>query len=456
MMRRRPTKEQFMSSLEEMIRALRSEIIEGTYAPGDYLPPERQLAAKFGMSNNSLRAGLELLADEGWIEKVPRVGNRVAMSRPRVKLKLACTWTPFRNMALSEQLEHFHRLYPWITVETADINYRDKTELFSNDLIMLENTQFYGLVEDGEAFMLEPLAAKPELFPKISDLFCADGRLWMQPIIFSPIVLCYNKAHFRERGMLEPDGSWTWDDLVRHAELLSDGKGRYGFFFHVPALNRWPVFLLQSGERFEWEDGKLRSLYGTKMLESMKVSKRILHNRKAFPMHMSEDNDDSHRMFLEGKISMTLTSYMGLNVWNDTDLEYDISPAPYTEELRTLLISMGLGISSRSRHKEEAQLFVDFLTSGEAQVRIRDRTMSIPSLGTVPGNTVPGKMNRPSRYMQYRETMSSFRTLRDLNMPMKAMKELEKQLKAYWADMMDEEELCSRLSSIMSGHPVHS
>ncbi|MDF2663959.1 MAG: hypothetical protein K0Q94_6750, partial [Paenibacillus sp.] len=56
----------------------------------------------------------------------------------------------------------------------------------------------------------------------------------------------------------------------------------------------------------------------------------------------------------------------------------------------------------------------------------------------------------------YRETMSSFRTLRDLNMPMKAMKELEKQLKAYWADMMDEEELCSRLSSIMSGHPVHS
>ncbi|MDF2719162.1 MAG: regulatory protein GntR [Paenibacillus sp.] len=452
-MRRRPTKQQFTSQLDEMVRVLRSDIIAGSYSPGDFLPPERTLAAQFGMSNNSLRAGLDQLVQEGWVEKVPRVGNRVAVKSTRVKLKLVCGWTPFRNMALTEQLEQFHRLYPWISVETKESNYY--AELFSGDLLMLENNFFYRLAEEGSLSMLEPLAEKPELFPRMSKLFAADVRLWMQPIIFSPIVLCYNKAHFREYGMLEPDGSWTWADLLRSAEQLSDGKGRYGFCFHVPALNRWPVFLLQSGERFEWENGRLKDLRGTKLLESMKLSKRIIQNRKAFPLYMSENNDDADRMFLEGKVSMTLTSYMGLNSWRETDLEYDISPAPYIDEPRTLLIAMGLGISSRSPHKEEAALLVDYLTSQNAQTLIGKRTLSIPSLGTVPGDLAKDPMNRPSRYMQYRETMSSFRTLRDLNIPMKAMKELEKHLKAYWADLMDEDELCSRLSGIMSEQPLH-
>lgn len=447
-----------MSALEEAVNALRNEIIEGIYTPGSFLPPERLLAVKFGMSNNSLRAGLERLAEEGWIEKVPRVGNRVAISRPRVRLKLACTSVTMRNLALEEQLDHFHRLYPWITVEAADTNHFNKKELFSNDLIMLENTRFQSLAETGEAELLEPLAGKSGLYPVVARQFDADGQLRMLPVIFSPIVLCYNKAHFRERGLPEPDGSWTWDDLERNAELLNDGKGRYGFFFHVPALNRWPTFLLQSGERFEWEDGRLKNLRGTKMLESMRVCKRLMHNRKVFPMLLSEDNDDSHRMFLEGKISMTLTSYMGLNDLNEkkTDLDYDISPAPCIGELRTLLISMGLGINSRSTHREEASLFVDFLLSDEAQERIRRRTNSIPSLATAYGDSLRDHVHLPPRYWQYRETMSSFRSLRDLNISLMALRELEKHLKAYWADMMDEEELCSRLNSITFELPVHS
>ncbi|TNJ53408.1 GntR family transcriptional regulator [Paenibacillus hemerocallicola] len=36
---------------------------------------EKILVVRFGLSNNSIRAGLEQLVKEGWIEKIPRVGN---------------------------------------------------------------------------------------------------------------------------------------------------------------------------------------------------------------------------------------------------------------------------------------------------------------------------------------------------------------------------------------------
>ncbi|WP_158606974.1 extracellular solute-binding protein [Paenibacillus ginsengarvi] len=451
-MRRRPTKEQFHRQLEQMVSTLRNEIIEGGFKPGDNLPSEKALVTRFGMSNNSIRAGLEQLVEEGWIEKVARVGNRVAATRPPVKLRLVCHQLAFRNLELARLLEGFHRKYPWISVQTVlqegtasiDPAYGG----FAGDVLMLENYQLQSLSENASFDLLEPLAEKPDLYPHISRLFTIRGHLLMQPLIFSPIMLCYNKDHFRENGMLEPDGSWTWDDLMTAAEKLSDGKGRYGFCFHVPSQNRWPVFLLQSGERFEWEGGQLRDLRGTKLLRSMEISKRIIHNRKAFPLFLSESHEDIDRMFLEGKVSMTLSSYMGMNGWRQSDIEFDISPVPTIEEMRTLVISLGIGIGRHSVHKEEALLFIDYLTSGDAQSVIRDRTFSLPSLGTAymdASLASSSSGHRPSRYLMFREIMSSLRSHGDLNISYNSLRKLEKELKAYWADLLDEEELCERL-----------
>lgn len=455
-MRRRPTKEQFHQQLDQLVSTLRSEIVEGNYVPGDYLPPEKSLAARFGMSNNSIRAGLELLVQQGWIEKVSRVGNRVAATRPPVKLKLVSSnEMPSRNLGIHLLLEEFHRQYPWITVELAPFTANpdkesQKWEPISGDLVLLENSQFQYLTEARGFDLLEELTEKPDLYPQATKLFRAQGRLYMQPLIFSPIVLCYNREHFRECGMLEPDGSWTWDDLIRNAEKLSDGKGRYGFCFHVLSINRWPVFLLQSGERFEWDGANLRNLRGTKLLESMMICKRILHNRQAFPLYLSENHDEIDRMFLEGRVSMTLSSYMAMNGWKQAEFEYDISPVPHMEELRTLVISLGIGVSRQSLHKEEALLLVDFLTSEYAQDFIRRMTLSIPSLGTLPAHADDAKVYRPSRYMMYREVMSSLRTHSDLNIPHQLFGRLESELKAYWAGLLNEDELCDRLSKGLS------
>jgi DNA-binding FadR family transcriptional regulator len=55
------------SSSDRAAEALRREILTGRLAPGEKLPPERELAADLGVSRLTLRAGLATLARDGLI-----------------------------------------------------------------------------------------------------------------------------------------------------------------------------------------------------------------------------------------------------------------------------------------------------------------------------------------------------------------------------------------------------
>ena len=52
---------------EDAITALQDFIREGSYRPGDRLPPERELIVSLGISRNTLRRGLEALERDGAI-----------------------------------------------------------------------------------------------------------------------------------------------------------------------------------------------------------------------------------------------------------------------------------------------------------------------------------------------------------------------------------------------------
>ncbi|MDF2662047.1 MAG: GntR family transcriptional regulator, partial [Paenibacillus sp.] len=63
--------------LSDMVNRLRDDIITGKRPSGEYLPSEKALTELFGLSNQSVRKGLEQLVGEGLLEKIPRVGNKV-------------------------------------------------------------------------------------------------------------------------------------------------------------------------------------------------------------------------------------------------------------------------------------------------------------------------------------------------------------------------------------------
>lgn len=81
----KPSRTTFRQRLDEMVTVLRDDIITGRRAAGDYLPSEVALAEQFQLSKNSVRKGLERLVEEKLIEKVPRVGNRIADPGPQAQ-----------------------------------------------------------------------------------------------------------------------------------------------------------------------------------------------------------------------------------------------------------------------------------------------------------------------------------------------------------------------------------
>ncbi|MDF2725268.1 MAG: regulatory protein GntR [Paenibacillus sp.] len=432
---------------------LRGEIRNGTYTAGEYLPSEVAQATRFGLSNKSVRKGLDLLVEEGLIEKIPKVGSRVK-PRSDVTLTLAFNGTNLRDLEQNGLLADFRQRFPWIQFQTR--MYGSVPELLRLmesepiDLVTMNNLYFETLANSDHTGMLEPLDAPPDAYPFLVRQFSSGGRLLVQPLVFSPIVLCYNKAHFRECGLPEPDGSWTWDDLMDTAAILTNTSGRYGFSFHLPDWNRWPIFLLQSGERFEWEGTKLKEIRGTKLMDSIRLCKKLIHNRTISPLYVSESNGEIARMFQAGKISMMLTSYLGMNVLKFSDVEYDISPIPFIHEPRTLGITIGIGMNKHSQHKQEALLFVHYLMSARGRGYILDKTLSIPAFRQLSVSAVKPGLNSPERFAIYREMLFSIRTQQDLNLPQAAFPVLSELLKTYWADMISEDELCNRMTVELS------
>jgi multiple sugar transport system substrate-binding protein len=98
----KPTSEEFNKKLDHMVDTLRSEIMGDGYAPGDYLPSEMVQASRFGLSNKSVRKGLDILVAEDLIEKIPKVGSRVKGRSP--------VWGNIQNVSERQNLDDADQL----------------------------------------------------------------------------------------------------------------------------------------------------------------------------------------------------------------------------------------------------------------------------------------------------------------------------------------------------------
>lgn len=69
---------------EQVLYAARKAIIAGDLQPGDPFPSVRTLSAEYGINPNTVQKAIMVLKNEGLVETVPGVGNRVA-ERPEFK-----------------------------------------------------------------------------------------------------------------------------------------------------------------------------------------------------------------------------------------------------------------------------------------------------------------------------------------------------------------------------------
>jgi len=457
-MPQKPKRTTFHKRLSHMVATLRDDIITGKLASGDYLPSETALADEFTLSKNSVRKGLELLVSEGLIEKIPRVGTRIRdlSLENTVMLRLGYYPSLIEDSDLYQLIAMFHERHHHIRVQMIPLSvtsyHETVTHYFEHrmvDLVTVNHENFLQLEEKGAVELLEPVAVNPEIYPFLNNAFTSGGKLRVQPFIFSPVVLCYDKEYFAERNIPEPDSSWTWDTLLSYAHQLINEEKPFGFYFHLPSRNRWPIFLHQSGMRFSRRPNGKFKLQGTPFRESLERCRNLIYSQNNAYSFVSEKDADAERLFLQRKVPMIMTTYFNLNALSEAKFPFELAPLPYIEVPKTLLLSIGLAVHRDSTQKEAAKCFVDFCSSWEAQSFIRKSTYSIPSLKKAAEWQGKEQLYRPSRYHMYREIIPSFSWLSDLRLTTTDFYHLEDELRFYWSRLEDIDETCRRLEEVL-------
>ena len=88
----------------QIAEALRAHIAAGTLAPGDELPPVRQLAADLGVNLNTVARAYRELEGQGLLTSVRGRGTRVASSREEKTAPMEQTDEALRRVLTAAKL----------------------------------------------------------------------------------------------------------------------------------------------------------------------------------------------------------------------------------------------------------------------------------------------------------------------------------------------------------------
>ncbi|MEK0316447.1 extracellular solute-binding protein [Cohnella sp. 56] len=453
-MKTKHSRKTFRIRQDEMQSRLRQEIIEGARKPGSYLPSEKDLADQFGLSNKIVRDVLAELAAEGLIEKKPRIGSIVAdrSGTGRIVLKLGHHGSTLQETALRSLIAAFEARYPHIAVQDLTLPGHAPEALTPYlahgliDAMTLNDAELRAIAESGEAAQLQPLEADADSYPFLTEAFVSGGQLLARPFTFSPTILCYNPEHFREAGLWEPDSGWGWDDLLAAADRLTIPERRAGFYFSATHRNRLAVYLLQRGAKAERDAaGRLR-MRGTPMMAGIRHYKELVAGRMTPLLSEQDAGFRVEELFAQGKLSMMLTTYYGLNALAQTGIAYDIAPIPTLADPATLVIGIGLAVNRHSPRMTEARLLADFLTGPHAQAIIRRDTLSLPALRAA-SEEEGAAASKPSRFNMYREIIPTFRFGSELGLREREWSWFLQEVMLYLSGLASEDAFCDSVEA---------
>jgi multiple sugar transport system substrate-binding protein len=444
----------FRIRLEHMIATLRGDIITGKRRPGEFLPTEREMSKQFQLSNKLVRAGLERLVGEGLIEKIARIGNRVAEHLPElaVSLKFGYPSSLDREAELAELIRMFHREYPSVHVQPIPIafdKYYDTVKEYLEagllDLVAMNYNNFHDFRRRGRLDLLQEFDRDETVYPFLADAFVSGDKQYVRPFIFSPLVLCYNLDHLRDAGLPVPYRPDSWTRLLEDASRLTVENERFGFYFFLHSKNRWPVFVLQSGD----VPGQAGTV-GERLMEGLNVCREIINAPNTFPTFLSGSDADAEELFAQGKVSVIMTSYMAMNHLRGTGVPFDIAPLPKLKEEATILMTIGVAVNKRSESIAAARAFADFMLSDQAQSELRRKTLSIPAVPQAAEWQGEESMYRPPGFLLFRELVPALRLFTDLNLTVEQMDAVIKEARLYWAKLQSEKGMRGKIADILS------
>lgn len=193
-----------------------------------------------------------------------------------------------------------------------------------------------------------------------------DGKTYGIPIGFTTHAVYYNKDLFDAKKIDYPKEGWTWDDLEKMAEKITDtNTGDTGFALPgKPDPYDFEMFAWGNKGSFTDDKGKLAGQLDSKQtIEVFDSFQKMLKNESAIATEGSGTTEME-----SGKVGMYVYGSWGLNTLKDAGINYGLAEIPSRNgnEGASILSSSGLAISKDSKNKEAAFEFVKFWTNEEA------------------------------------------------------------------------------------------
>jgi multiple sugar transport system substrate-binding protein len=224
--------------------------------------------------------------------------------------------------------------------------------------------------------------AREDFYPLPLQAFEFGGELQCVPQNASSLAVYYNADAFREAGVPEPGGSWTYERFADAARELT-GDGRHGVGIDVNLIRTAPWVWGAGGELVDDEDRPTRLLLDTP--EGRRGLERLLALRRNgwSPSADEADAKPVDERFLEGSVAMLLSSRRDVPLLRTiTGFEWDVAPFPTDVEPASVLHSDGFCMA-KGADTDTAWDWIEFALGPAGQEVLARSGRSVPSLKAV-------------------------------------------------------------------------
>lgn len=203
-----------------------------------------------------------------------------------------------------------------------------------------------------------------------------DGVLYGIPVGMSTHGLYYNAEIFEAAGLDVPDETWTWDDVVEAAAIITENvEDVYGFSYKmVPYIYDFEMFMWSNGTSYVDADGNVDGyLNSAESIEVLTIFQDMTIDGTAIGTSGS-----GYSEFASGQVAMYVNASWALSSATEAGLDYGVTEIPSygDNESVSVVSTSGLAMSADSENKEAAWEFIKYWTSEELNVERLDYELS--------------------------------------------------------------------------------
>ncbi|MEH7081649.1 sugar ABC transporter substrate-binding protein [Neobacillus drentensis] len=308
------------------------------------------------------------------------------------------------NKAYEELVASFEAANPNILVNMKSIPYSDyeirlRTELAAGnppDILTIDSPTLGLYANTGSLLSIDPFMRKEGKIDDIPDStlkgLSYKGQIYLAPIVESSIALYYNRHLLKAAGIPEPptdpNSPLTWDEVLEIAKKVNNpANGVIGIDpaqgfndGESPAYFKTPL-LWQFGAKVISPDGTTASgfLDSKEALAALRFYQDLYHKYRVASIEIPGG------AFEKGKLAMTV-----LGSWTLADFEknhpefklgedFGVTPLPKGKYQFVPNGGWALGITSKSKHPQEAWKFIKYVTSYQGVKKYVTITGDIPA-----------------------------------------------------------------------------